>query len=191
MRLKTTQPCAAAILLWEAFVLALSSHYIDILRGEATVVQGTLQGVQWGSRGRTGSAYGLELYVDGQEYAIIRYSATSSVGRLNSGIEGDGTVEDVRFLLRRLREKIGWKVRLEYVYLAEKDKQVVRLTVDGKEYIDEAEARRDFIRFDEAGRDTWMLFGVAALGTWCAVFTHALQEERDKRFTERKKRSVS
>ena len=53
------------------------------------------------------------------------------------------------------------------------------------------DARRDFIRFEEAGRDTWMLFGVAALGTWCAVFTHALQEERDKRFTERKKRSVS
>ena len=69
-------------------------------------MQGTLQGVQWESRGRTGSAYGLELHVDGQEYAIIRYSATSSVGRLNSGIEGDGTVEDVRFLLRRLREKI-------------------------------------------------------------------------------------
>ena len=77
-----------------------------MLRGEATVVQGTLQGVQWESRGRTGSAYGLELHVDGQEYAIIRYSATSSVGRLNSGIEGDGTVEDVRFLMRRLREKI-------------------------------------------------------------------------------------
>ena len=155
-----------------------------MLRGEATVVQGTLQGVQWGSRGRTGSAYGLELHVDGQEYAIIRYSATSSVGRLNSGIEGDGTVEDVRFLLRRLREKIGWKVRLEYVHLAEKDKRVVRLTIDGKEYIDEAEARRDFIRSEEAGRNTWMLSGVAALGTWCAVFTH-------KRFAERKKRSAS
>ena len=36
--------------------------------------------------------------------------------------------------------------RLEYVHLAEKDKRVVRLTIDGKEYIDEAEARRDFIR---------------------------------------------
>ena len=77
------------------------------------------------------------------------------------------------------------------MYLAEKDKQVVRLTVDGKEYIDEAEARRDFIRFDEAGRDTWMLFGVAALSTWYAALTHALQAERDKRFMERKKRSAS
>ena len=176
MRLKKTQPCAAAILLWEAFVLALSSHYIDILRGEATVVQGTLQGVQWGSRGRTGSAYGLELHVDGQEYAIIRYSATSSVGRLNSGIEGDGTVEDVRFLLRRLREKIGWKVRLEYVYLAEKDKQVVRLTVDGEEYIDEDEARRDHIRHVEAGRNTWITVCAVALILLVGVVGLALRE---------------
>lgn len=74
--------------------------------------------------------------------------------------------------------------RLEYVHLEEKDKRVVRLTIDGKEYIDEAETRRDFIRSEEEGRNTWMLSGVAALGTWCAVFTH-------KRFAERKKRSAS
>ena len=36
--------------------------------------------------------------------------------------------------------------RLEYVHLVEEDKQVVRLTINGKEYIDEVEARRDFIR---------------------------------------------
>ena len=40
---------------------------------------------------------------------------------------------------------MGIVYRLEYVHLEEKDKRVVRLMIDGQEYIDEAEARRDFI----------------------------------------------
>lgn len=46
---------------------------------------------------------------------------------------------------------MGIVYRLEYVHLEEKDKRVVRLMIDSQEYIDEAEARRDFIRSEEAG----------------------------------------
>ena len=86
---------------------------------------------------------------------------------------------------------MGIVYRLEYVHLEEKDKRVVRLTIDGQEYIDEAEARRDFIRSEEAGRNMWMLFGTAALGTGRAALTHALQAERDKRSVFRTVRSVT
>ena len=85
---------------------------------------------------------------------------------------------------------MGIVYRLEYVHLEEKDKRVVRLMIDGQEYIDEAEARRDFIRSEEAGRNTRMLFCAAALGTGRAALTHAPQAEGDKRFVERKKRSA-
>ena len=86
---------------------------------------------------------------------------------------------------------MGIVYRLEYVHLEEKDKRVVRLTIDGQEYIDEAEARRDFIRSEEAGRNTRMLFGTAALGTGRAALTHELQAERDKRSVFRTVRSVT
>ena len=86
---------------------------------------------------------------------------------------------------------MGIVYRLEYVHLEEKDKRVVRLMIDSQEYIDEAEARRDFIRSEEAGRNTRMLFCAAALGTGHAALTHALQAESDKRSVFRTVRSVT
>lgn len=86
---------------------------------------------------------------------------------------------------------MGIVYRLEYVHLEEKDKRVVRLTIDGQEYIDEAESRRDFIRSEEAGRNTRMLFGTAALGTGRVALAHALQAESDKRSVFRTVRSVT
>lgn len=86
---------------------------------------------------------------------------------------------------------MGIVYRLEYVHLEEKDKRVVRLMIDGQEYIDEAEARRDFIRSEEAGRNTRMLFCAAALGTGRAALAHALQAESDKRSVFRTVRSVT
>ena len=86
---------------------------------------------------------------------------------------------------------MGIVYKLEYVHLEEKDKRVVRLMIDGQEYIDEAEARRDFIRSEEAGRNTRMLFCTAALGTGRAALAHALQAERDKRSVFRTVRSVT
>ena len=67
----------------------------------------------------------------------------------------------------------------------------MRLTIDGQEYIDEAEARRDFIHSEEAGCNTRMLFCAAALGTGRAALAHALQAERDKRSVFRTVRSVT
>ena len=67
----------------------------------------------------------------------------------------------------------------------------MRLTIDGQEYIDEAEARRDFIRSEEAGRNMWMLFCAVALGTGRAALAHALQAESDKRSVFRTVRSVT
>ena len=78
----------AAFLLIGLFLVIMASHYIGLLHGEAIVVSGTLQGVSWDEIGRRD--YGLELYVNGDVYNIVRYSALSRAGRLNYGIEGDG-----------------------------------------------------------------------------------------------------
>ena len=83
---------------------------------------------------------------------------------------------------------MGIVYRLEYVHLEEKDKRVVRLTIDGQEYIVVATTRPETML---AGRNMWMLFGTAALGTGRAALTHALQAERDKRSVFRTVRSVT
>lgn len=164
----------AAFLLIGLFLVIMASHYIGLLRGEAIVVSGTLQGVSWDEIGRRD--YGLELYVNGDVYNIVRYSALSQVGRLNYGIEGDGMAEDVEILMRRLQQKTGQEIRLEYVPLAENGKLVVRLTIDGEEYIDEDEARIDHIRHVEAGRNTWITVCAVALILLVGVFGLVLRE---------------
>ena len=164
----------AAFLLIGLFLVATASHYIRILKDEPIVVSGTLQGVSWDQIGRRD--YGLELYVNGDVYNIVRYSALSQAGRLNYGIEGDGMAEDVEILMRRLQQKTGREIRLEYVPLAENGKLVVRLTVDGEEYIDEDEARRDHIRHVEAGRNTWITVCAVALILLVGVVGLALRE---------------
>ena len=161
-----TRPCAGRLL--------ADRIVIGLLRGEAIVVSGTLQGVSWDEMGRRD--YGLELYVNGDVYNIVRYSALSRTGRLNYGIEGDGMAEDVEILMQRLQQKTGQEIRLEYVPLAENGKLVVRLTVDGEEYIDEDEARRDHIRHVEAGRNTWITVCAVALILLVGVVGLALRE---------------
>ena len=84
--------------------------------------------------------------------------------------------EDVEILMQRLQQKIGQEIRLEYVPLAENGKLVVRLTVDGEEYIDEDEARRDYIRHVEAGRNTWITVCAVALILLVGVFGLVLRE---------------
>ena len=164
----------AAFLLIGLFLVATASHYIRILKDEPIVVSGTLRAVSWDEIGR--KDYGLRLHVDGHEYNIIRHSAFSHTGRLNYGIEGDGTVEDVKILMRRLQQKTGREIRLEYVPLAENGKLVVRLMIDGEEYIDEDEARRDHIRHVEAGRNTWIMVCAVALILLVGVVGLALRE---------------
>ena len=97
----------AAFLLIGLFLVATASHYIRILKDEPIVVSGTLRAVSWDEIGRID--YGLRLHVDRDEYNIIRHSAFSHTGRLNYGIEGDGTVEDVKILMRQLQQRIGWR----------------------------------------------------------------------------------
>lgn len=176
MSLKKLSLVLAAFLLIGLFLVITASHYIGLLRGEAIVVRGTLQGVSWDGIGRRGRDYGLELYVNGDVYNIVRYSALSQVGRLNYGIEGDGMAEDVKILMRRLQQKTGQEIRLEYVPLAENGKLVVRLMIDGEEYIDEDEARRDHIRHVEAGRNTWITVCAVALILLVGVVGLALRE---------------
>ena len=156
------------------FLLALGSHYIGTLRDEPIVVSGTLQKVRWEPIGRRD--YGLDLYVDSHEYNIIRYSALSYAGRFNYGIEGDGMAEDVEILMRRLQRKLGEEIRLEYAPLTENTKLVLRLTIDGEEYIDEDEARRDHIRYQEAGRNVWITVCAVALIILIGVFIRELRE---------------
>ena len=174
MSLKKLGLVLAAFLLIGLFLVITASHYIGLLRGEAIVMSGTLQGVSWDEMGRRD--YGLELYVNGDVYNIVRYSALSQVGRLNYGIEGDGMAEDVEILMRRLQQKTGQEIRLEYVPLAENGKLVVRLTIDGEEYIDKDEARRDHIRYQEAGRNVWIIVCAVALILLVGVFVLALRE---------------
>ena len=174
MSLKKLGLVLAAFLLIGLFLVITASHYIGLLRGKAIVVSGTLQGVSWDEIGRRD--YGLELYVNGDVYNIVRYSALSQVGRLNYGIEGDGMAEDVKILMRQLQQRIGWETRLEYMPLAEKTNLVVRLTIDGEEYIDEDEARIDHIRHVEAGRNTWITVCAVALILLVGVFVLALRE---------------
>ena len=164
----------AAFLLIGLFLVATASHYIRILNGEPIVVSGTLRAVSWDEIGR--KDYGLRLNVDGHEYNIIRHSAFSHTGRLNYGIEGDGTVEDVKILMRQLQQRIGWETRLEYMPLAEKTKLVVRLTIDGEEYIDKDEARRDHIRSDETGRNLWIIVCAITLLIWVIVSIRAFRK---------------
>mgnify|MGYP000033043258 CR=1 FL=1 len=164
----------AAYLLIGLFLVATASHYIRILNGEPIVVSGTLRAVSWDEIGRRD--YGLILNVDGHEYNIIRRSAFSHTGRLNYGIEGDGMAEDVRILMRQLQQRIGWETRLEYMPLAEKTKLVVRLTIDGKEYIDKDEALRDHIRSEETGRNLWITVCTIALLIWVIVFIRELRK---------------
>ena len=84
--------------------------------------------------------------------------------------------EDVEILMQRLQQKTGQEIRLEYVPLAENGKLVVRLTIDGEEYIDEDEARIDHIRHVEAGRNTWITVCAVALILLVGVFGLALRE---------------
>ena len=164
----------AAFLLIGLFLVATVSHYIRILKDEPIVVSGTLRAVSWDEIGR--KDYGLRLNVDGHEYNIIRHSAFSHTGRLNYGIEGDGTVEDVKILMRQLQQRIGWETRLEYMPLAEKTNLVVRLTIDGEEYIDKDEALRDHIRSDETGRNLWIIVCAITLLIWVIVSIRAFRK---------------
>ena len=84
--------------------------------------------------------------------------------------------EDVRILMRQLQQRIGWETRLEYMPLAEKTKLVVRLTIDGKEYIDKDEALRDHIRSEETGRTLWITVCTIALLIWVIVFIRELRK---------------
>ena len=84
--------------------------------------------------------------------------------------------EDVEILMRRLQQRIGQEIRLEYVQLAENGKLVVRLTIDGEEYIDEDEARRDHIRYQEAGRNVWITVCAITLLIWVIVSIRAFRK---------------
>ena len=164
----------AAFLLIGLFLVATASHYIRILKDEPIVVSGTLRAVSWDEIGRID--YGLRLHVDRDEYNIIRHSAFSHTGGLNYGIEGDGTVEDVKILMRQLQQRIGWETRLEYMPLAEKTNLVVRLTIDGEEYIDKDEALSDHIRSDETGRNLWIIVCAITLLIWVIVSIRAFRK---------------
>ena len=85
--------------------------------------------------------------------------------------------EDVSVLMRRLKQKIGQKIRFEYVQLTKKEKLVVRLTIDGEEYIDAARARRDHIRHAEEGRNLWTIVCAIALVGWLIAFIRAFRRK--------------
>ena len=84
--------------------------------------------------------------------------------------------EDVEILMRRLQQKIGQEIRLEYVPLAENGKLAVRLTIDGEEYIDKDEALRDHIRSDETGRNLWIIVCAITLLIWVIVSIRAFRK---------------
>ena len=54
MSFKKLSLVLAAFLLIGLFLVITASHYIGLLRGEAIVVRGTLQGVSWDGIGRRG-----------------------------------------------------------------------------------------------------------------------------------------
>ena len=99
MSLKKLSLVLAAFLLIGLFLVITASHYIGLLRGEAIVVRGTLQGVSWDGIGRRGRDYGLELYVNGDVYNIcLLYTSDDGSGLLAGGLFALLSVERLEHL---------------------------------------------------------------------------------------------
>ena len=147
--------------LLEVFIVIITNQNIRMFVGETNTATGILQYTEYYTMNRRG--YGIYVYVDGREYQIFRY-----IGSGNYGIEGSGVTEDVKQLQQELEMRIGSIIQIEYVQSSENNRTVLQLTIDSKNYMNEDEARRDYIAHEKSGRNIWTM-ALAAIMIGCSV----------------------
>lgn len=143
------------------FIIILTNQNICMFGGETRIATGILQYTEYYTKHRSG--YGIYVYVDGREYKIFRYIRSG-----NYGIEGSGVTEDIKQLQQELEKRIGSMTQIEYVQSSKKNRTVLQLTIDGKNYIDEDEARRDYIAHEKSGRNIWII-GLTVIVIGCSI----------------------
>lgn len=121
----------------ELFCFFYEYHTLNMLSGQPSVVEGPLVGV-YRTNPRRIFDNGYEIYIgeDSVSYTIVH----RDFDKKNYGIRDDITLAEYGDILKR---KIGSQARVEYIQTAEKTKEIMRLTIDGDEYIDARVARND------------------------------------------------
>ena len=163
---------ACALLgLWLAFSVFLvyaAEQQAAAYRAEPSVVMGTLQDAR---RVWTGKHMELKVWIGGVECETDDGWLGWTYG-LSDTLEG---------LEQRLEAQIGSLARAEYARLGRNSRVLVRLNVDGVEYIDPARSRADHIREQETFRN---LFAVSAALSivalvCCLLYLRSLRRGRE------------
>ena len=137
------------------FLIVMTSYYIHLYSEEPIVVIGELKDVNWDHRG-------LEVFVDNNSYIISKSHYTKrSYGVIDNIPLGD--------LLTLLDEKGGREVCLEYTKTGSNHNQIVRLTIDGVNYVEKDTAISDFIGENKTMRGIGIV--MLALTVVCYVLT--------------------
>lgn len=144
------------IVICALFTMIVTSHYIYLYSKEPIVLTGRLGEVHYHTRG-------LEIDVDGNHYVV--YQPQNSVRTF--GFKDDINREKMYTFLDWQN---GKDVYLEYIKITSSQKNVVRLTVNGSDYVDRYEAISDFIQGEKLARG--IAVAVFILASACIYFTH-------------------
>ena len=164
---------AACVLLglWlaiSAFLVYVAEQQAAAYRAEPSVVMGTLQDAR---RVWSRNHMELEVWIDGVECETDDGWLGWTYG-LSDTLEG---------LEQRLGAQIGSLARAEYARLGRNSRVLVRLNVDGVEYIDPARSRADHISEQETFRNLFAVSAALSIVAFvcCLLYLRSLRRGRE------------
>lgn len=127
-------------------MFSITTHYIHLYTQEPEVVYGRLE---WVRRDWRSSQAGIMITVDGVEYTMERPMYT----KRSYGLDAKN-YEELKLLKEELEGYIGSRIRVEYIQMAEKSRDAIRVTVfrANREFMDREQALMDHIGFQKAVR---------------------------------------
>lgn len=129
----------AACIFVEIFGLYTEYRTLNLLTEEPSVVEGTFTGAYRITQQRKTSKDGYRIYLNHDRdvpYILMhqRFDKRTYGLKDNVSIEQYGDV---------LNQKIGYQARIEYIQMAENSRWIVRLKLEGIEYVDTEQALKD------------------------------------------------
>lgn len=127
-------------------ILCITTHYIHLYEQEPEAAYGRLE---WVSRDWRSSQAGIMITVDGVEYTMERPMYT----KRSYGLDAKN-YEELKLLKEELEGYIGSRIRVEYIQMAEKSRDAIRVTVfhANREFMDREQALMDHVGFQKAVR---------------------------------------